>query len=237
MVAGEAKRLQRTDPRRVVVLDRKGRHRWHDLWALNPRIARPGEAGDFQTLVNGPGVRPYIAAKSPRRWTWADWSAEPGEIYFTEAEKAFGRLSRGFVIVEPGLKSGASPNKAWPHWQTLVDALALPWAQVGPGGTETLRGVRHIKTSTFRQACAVLAHSQAYVGPEGGLHHAAAAVGRPAAVIFGGYISPSITGYAMHRNLYAGGEPCGMRIPCGHCREAMEQITVEMVAEALGQIL
>lgn len=238
MVAGEAKRLQRIDPRKVRVVDRKGRARWHPLWDYNPRFANPEESGDFQILANGPGLRPYILRKAPGRWIWAtEWTPEPGEIYLTRAEMAFGEAHAGHVIVEPHIKPGASPNKRWARWQELVDAIGLPWAQMGPPGMRALAGVRHIVTETFREACAVLAHSQAYVGPEGGLHHASAAVGLPAVVLFGGFISPQQTGYAAHRNLFTGGEPCGMRYPCEHCRQAMDRITVAMVAEEIECVL
>ena len=149
---------------------------------------------------------------------------------------AFGRARNGYVIVEPNCKAAASPNKqwGWDRWQALVDASpSIPWAQLGPPGTRLLDGVRHIETPDIRSAAAVLHYAAAYVGPEGGLHHLAAAMGPPAVVLFGGFISPAQTGYAWHRNLFTGGEPCGNMLPCAHCAGAMARITVPAVLEAL----
>jgi len=50
-------------------------------------------------------------------------------------------------------------------------------------------------------------------------------------VLFGGFIPPSVTGYAAHANLTGGAEACGSLKPCPHCRKAMEAISVEEVVE------
>lgn len=68
------------------------------------------------------------------------------------------------------------------------------------------------------------------------MHHAAAALGIPAVVIFGGYVSPAQTGYAAQMNLFTGGQPCGRRTECAHCADAMSDITPAMVADALHQL-
>lgn len=238
MVTGEAKRLQRDRPdMRVRVVKHGHKVRWHPAWENNPRFALPDEQGRFLTIHAGGGRRPYIERKTPEKWFWrSDWSPEPGEFYPSDDENRFGKLLGGYVIIEPTLKLRASPNKCWPHWQELVDALPeVPFMQLGPH--QTLRGVRFAPTLSFRDAWAVLSHSLAYVGPEGGLHHAAAAVKLPAVVIFGGFISPVQTGYALHTNLFTGGEPCGLRVPCRHCDDAMARIPVEWVAEELRKIL
>ena len=109
--------------------------------------------------------------------------------------------------------------------------------QLVPNGVQTVEGIDVIRTSDFRMACAVMAHARAAVLPEGGLHHAAAAVGTSAVVIYGGYISPEQTGYTLHHNLFTGGVPCGMRQPCSHCIEAMSKITPELVMRNLMEIL
>src|SRR5262249_52788187 len=89
-----------------------------------------------------------------------------------------------------------------------------------------------VVTATFRDALCILSLARLYVGPEGGLHHAAAALGVPAVVIFGGFSSPRATGYPWHSNIAAPGKPCGSIAYCAHCREAMASITVERVLEA-----
>jgi len=238
MVTGQVKRAQQTDPRRVQVVDRDGVPRWHPIWESNPRIARPGEQGDFQLLRNGPGARPYIADKKWRCWTWRAFECTPGEICLTDAERSFAAPHRPQIVIEPTLKARASPNKHWgtTRWEqfaALAHQAGYRLTQLGPRGTRPLPHVALIETPDFRSACAVLANAQIYIGHEGGLHHAAAAFGIPAVVIFGGFISPAQTGYDLHRNLFSGGEPCGMRIPCAHCAAAMAAITPEMVLEQL----
>ena len=263
MVAGEARRLWRAgDPRPVAVLDRHGRPRWHPIWDGNPRIARPEAVARglaVQTLVNGPGCRPYVdyvamrnefAALFPGRpfttkfcdprlpWRYTAWRASPGELFHVSR-----REPGDYVVVEPHLKAGASPNKdwGWDRWQALVSSRRdLDWVQLGAGGVRVLEGVRQLETADFRSACGLLAGARAAVLPEGGLHHAAAALDVPAVVIFGAMTSPANTGYASHVNLFEprGGEsPCGQRVACDHCAQAMAAIDPAAVADHLERIL
>jgi ADP-heptose:LPS heptosyltransferase len=92
-----------------------------------------------------------------------------------------------------------------------------------------LAGVEQLETRSFRDVLAVLANASLYIGGEGGLHHGAAAVSIPAVVIFGGFIPPSVTGYATHANLTGGAEACGSLKPCAHCRKAMAAISIDDV--------
>jgi ADP-heptose:LPS heptosyltransferase len=188
-------------------------------------------------------MRPYCASKSETKWTWREYKPIPGEIYFTEQERYLAnQCHEADVILEPSVKRSASPNKDWgfDNWQTLAHMLnerRLRVAQVGPQGTSILNAARLIVTPTFRVAAAYLSRVKAAVLPEGGLHHAAAAVGIRAVVIFGGYISDRQTGYDLHTNLFTGGEPCGMRTRCQHCADAMAKIKPEEVAKAVLKII
>ncbi len=243
MAAGEARRRQGAgDARPVAVLDRHGRPRRHPLWAGNPRIATPEAVArglPVQTIVNGPGCRPYIdyGRTTATCWAYTDWRTTPGELYGIEARKP-----QDYVIVEPHIKAKASPNKdwGWARWQDLARRLDLDWVQLGPPGTRLLDGVRHIETASFLAACRALTGARAAVLPEGGLHHAAAALGVPAVVIFGAMTSPANTGYDGHANIFdamGGASPCGMRVPCGHCARAMARIAPPTVATYLEQLL
>ncbi|MCH8036601.1 MAG: hypothetical protein IIC53_05680 [Proteobacteria bacterium] len=242
MVTGEARRCQGAgDARPVAVLDRHGQPRRHPLWAGNPRIATPEAVArglPVQTIVNGPGCRPYIdyGRTTETRWAYRDWRATPGELYGIEARKP-----RDYAIVEPHVKAKASPNKdwGWARWQALVRRLDLDWVQLGPPGTRLLDGVRTIETASFLAACRALTGARAAVLPEGGLHHAAAALGVPAVVIFGAMTSPANTGYDSHTNLFDAGSasPCGRRVACPHCARAMARIEPETVATYLEQLL
>lgn len=243
MVAGRARVMQRTDPRKVLVTY-KGVPRWSQwacVWENNPRIAGPDEAGDFQELPARDkltNMRPYHRTKTATRWTYnLAFRPDVGELYFTDAELAFGARYPGRVIVEPHVKPGASPNKQWgvARWQAVAAMLhreGVRVAQLGPVGTKLLDGAELIITPNFRMACAVLAGAKAAVLGEGGLHHAAAALNIPAVVIFGGYIAVETTGYPMHLNLGVHiGEACGMRLPCKHCAKVMGSIHPEVVFE------
>lgn len=242
MVTAQARQIQERDLRPVAVMGRDGQPRWHPIWDNNPRLVNPRSSFDkrrAQWLHNYSGRRPYLDyARFDNRdkrqpYVYTSWRVEPGEIYLTEAEKALGRRYGGAVIVEPNVKAGASPNKQWGRWEELAAELAdLPLVQVGPAGTPTLAGVDLIVTRDVREASAVLSGASIYIGPEGGLHHAAAALGVRGVVIFGGFISPATTGYDLHTNLFTGAEACGMRVPCRHCAEAMARITPQEVAAA-----
>ena len=218
------------DPRKVCIISKKGRPRWHPLWSGNPGIARHIDGA--QILFEGPGSRHYIAGKTDERWTWFPHpDRQPGEVFLPPGPRPF---AHSYVYVEPHIKVRASPNKDWGgrRYQAVVSALqAYQWVQCGQG--PWLAGVTPVPTPDFRAALEVLRHAVLYVGPEGGMHHAAAALGVPAIVIFGGFISPDVTGYRQHTNFHGGGEPCGMRIPCSHCRDAMNAITVEVVVGAI----
>jgi hypothetical protein len=234
MAAGQAK----TMPGPVAIVDASGRLRHNDVWAGNKQIATSFRTAKSR-LLNCPNFRPYIANKSTARWFWKPFVPTPADIFLTPTEDEFGRQHAGKIIVEPNVKSIGHTNKAWiwERWQQLVDIRPGQFLQIGWGDVRRLRGVDFVPTHAFRLAAAVMKHSRAYVGPEGGLHHVAAAVGTPAVVLFGGFISPNITGYASHRNIFTGGKACGLRVDCPHCREAMAAITVDMVGQQLIEAL
>jgi ADP-heptose:LPS heptosyltransferase len=248
MAAGQARLARERDAehRRVRIVDGLRRTRTHPIWGGNDDIPRLGEKGDFLTVLNAPGARPYIAEKHADRWVWKDWAdgAPPlGKIVLSQDERNWARTAGARVILEPTVKAKASPNKnwGWTRWNRLAWILqerhGVRVTQLGGLDTPFLEGAELVRTDSFRQACAVLATARACVLPEGGLHHAAAALGVPAVVIFGGFIAPRHTGYAAHVNLFTGGEACGMRLPCDHCREAMAKISPEAVAEHLMEYL
>jgi ADP-heptose:LPS heptosyltransferase len=253
MVTGEARRLQERDRRPIAVRGRDGRARWHPMWQGNPRIAPPAAVAtgrDVQWCNNYPGHRPYVdyARTTKQRWVYTDWRCTPGQIYLSAEEAGFGEPWRGrdFVVVEPHVKATASPNKRWglARTQAVVDAIsgrdgAPAFVQFDWGGGPPLQRTIEVRTPSFRHACAVLAQARAYLGPEGGLHHAAAALGVPAVVIFGGMTAPANTGYDGHVNLFDNGpdSPCGRRVPCLHCERAMAAIRPEIVGYHLEHLL
>lgn len=262
MVTGEAVRLGCTVDKPLVVIGKKGRPIWHEMWDDNPRIWNPNVGGKLPhprwTIRNHGGWRPYVwyaqddyepqghnqTARADRtskdRWIFhPDWSATIGEL------PGITRRPKGrYIVIEPNLKAGIDrTNKqwGWDRWQGLVDAMpGVEFVQLGPRGSRVLNGARLVKTASFIEACAHLSGAWAAALPEGGLHHAAAALGVPAVVLFGGSRSVRSTGYDCHINI---DDPdpltkaCGSRRPCSHCDEYWRRLTPDIVAEALGELM
>jgi hypothetical protein len=240
MAAGQARKVYEQTGRAVQIVGVDRRPRWSELWQGIPYIVGPGARAAPNVILNGPNARPYVASKTAERWHWQPFQPTPAQVSLQASERALGQLVAGAVVIEPTIKDRASPNKAWVpgRWAELVAAMPdIKFVQLGPLGIDLLLGARHVPTRSFREAMGALSGAGAYVGPEGGLHHAAAAVGIPAVVLFGGFIAPENTGYKEHRNLFTGGYACGSRLPCAHCKKAMNDITVQMAADNLREVL
>lgn len=245
MSMGEAKRIHQRTGQPVLITDPRGMPVRSDLFNGVPYlIQKPLRGERYQRHVNSPGHRPYIRLKTAERWYWNKYRPEPADVVLTGAEEAFGRVAKGAIIIEPNVKNIGHRNKDWGIglWQNLVYAIRkaeinLPLMQMTRPGDRGLAYVSQIPVDSFRKALGCLHDAALYVGPEGGLHHGAAAMRTPAVVIFGGFVSPETTGYDQHRNLFTGGEACGMRTDCPHCRKAMNAITPEMVLTQIKELL
>ena len=241
MASGEARRLHKSNLLPVIILDRRGRPYWSEMWDGVPYILRKPIGTPFTRIVNGSGTRPYIAAKTPAKWLWRAYKPYPAEIVFTPAELEFAEPYRGMIMIEPNGKNIGHTNKLWSpqRWIELVDQLDLAFVQCVPHPLTPHPGVKVLKvlTPAFRQACAVLSVAKAFVGTDGGLMHAAAAVGTPSVILWSEYTSPDIVGYDSMVNLRHAGKACGNRMNCHGCRAAMDKITVTEVVTALKGIL
>lgn len=248
MASGHARVVSERTGKRVRILDLRGRGRWEDVWEGIPWIARPQERGGLVNITNGPQCRPYVAYPFTRErgQRWTDWRARDhvGAIVLKPEETAFAErmlASIGpFIVIEPTILAKSNPNKQWGKWDELAAILTgrgHKVVQLGADRSAVLAGVEHfIRTPSFRRAAAVLSRATAAVLPEGGLHHAAAVLGIPAVVLFGGFISPETTGYPIHINI-AEGEPCGMWKPCDHCKEIWARLSPEYVASQLDRLI
>lgn len=238
IATGQVKRMYAKRAIPVAVVNHINRIQWNDIFLGNPKILKHDRHG-AQRLFNSSGHRPYIESKTNTRWTWKPFRPEPGELFFTPAELAFAEPYRGKVMIEPNGKNIGHNNKRWPweRWQKLVDRNVAPMVQCANVGGAYLSGVKNITTPSFRHAAAVLSVSRAFIGSEGGLMHCAAAVGVPAVILWSEFIDPSITGYAMHKNIRHANGTCGMRVDCPTCRASMEAISVTEVADALADVL
>jgi ADP-heptose:LPS heptosyltransferase len=218
-------------------------------------------AGDVLWVHSYPGCRPYIDYKAMQRACASrgmyitkprklvsrlgrylynlDYRSHPAPIRLTPEEEDVveqWKAKGPFVILEPFIKSNAPPSKQYPveRFQEIGRRLQreVPVYQIGAPDSRPLVGFPQIRGKDFRQAIAYLKAAALYIGPEGGLHHAAAAVGTPAVVIYGGFTSPLITGYPdIHVNLTGGAlDACGTRFGmCQHCLTAFSNITPALV--------
>lgn len=254
MAMGEAEAIYKATGARVLIVDLQGKPQWSPVWEHHPAIARSEQEPHRTRLVNAPGARPYhkawAEADGKPMAVFSDWRAEDalGHLVLTPAEIALGRELRAkigpYVVVEPYVKAEASPNKDWGFarfQEVLRRCPGVTFVQLGAaaGARPVLERATFVRTETFRHACGVLSQADAYLGPEGGLHHAAAALRRPAAVIFGSFTAPAQTGYSFHLNFYVGDQhaPCGRWAPCGACAQALERISPEAVAQGLRSLL
>lgn len=221
--------------RRAVFGDGKTPH-WSIVWENNPKIA--GTAGkDTFWVPDYPGHRPYIKRFEPGRYVFDESFRAPyGRIYISPQERdwAAAQIKGDYIIVEPyvkenvpGLKLGL--NKAWNGWDELLK-FDYPWLQIGDRPAKT----RQVITGNIRKALAMVAGAKLVVTTDGMLHHAAAALGIPAVVLWGGVVSPKILGYPTHFNVWNGAKSCGSFAEiCPHCREAMDSISVDQVKKHL----
>lgn len=210
----------------------------------NPNLARPNCEGraDLEWIPFYKGHRIYNRQdRANDRWVWnLDFHAQPGEMFFTARESRDAqRFGKGFVLIEPNVErwKSCAANKDWgrDNYQSVASRLLAAGYEVAQfryDESPPLAGVRQLATLNIRDALAVLGKASLYIGPEGGMHHGAAAAGIPAVVIFGGFIPPSVTGYQTHTNLTGGAEACGSLKPCSHCQDAMRAISVDEVCAA-----
>ncbi|MES2033540.1 MAG: glycosyltransferase family 9 protein [Pseudomonadota bacterium] len=242
--AARGKRIAFGDGRKIL-WDKNSATMFQD----NPNIAPPGAEGDrdVEWVRYYKGHRIYNR-QAANRWIWnLDFRPIAGEIVFDRNElRNRERAGRGFVVIEPGVEAWktCAPNKDWglSRYQLVADALRAQkrrivqfrYAKGAPG----LKGADRVDTLGFRDAVGLLSRASLYIGPEGGLHHAAAAVGIPAVVLFGGFIPPQVTGYPDHANLTGGADKaCGKLTPCAHCRAALDAILpVDVLAHALERL-
>lgn len=215
------------------------RLRWsqwcEEAFYQNPNIARRIEP-NIEWVHYYKGKRHYNSWDGVRlRWIWNYSFKAPRGEFFGLRKVA---VPKGSVLIEPNLPwhKPISVNKDWgeSNYQALTDRLrAAGWDVFQTSyGKRRLQNVQTINVKTFRDAVALLSSVDLAVIPEGGLHHAAAAVGTRAIVIFGGAIPPAVLGYDGQVSLTGTDEACGSTVHCKHCAEAMRRITVDEVYAA-----
>lgn len=185
-----------------------------------------------------------------------DYRPYPGELNIEPELKEIRDLlpkrdERPVVAIHTEVKRMFSgDNRMWPwaHWQELAGELLragyhvwqidppgveqvhpdVPHFRFGLGETYKLRN-KYLERYGLRKALAALSQVDLVVCPEDIMHHAAAALGVQAVVLYGGRTNPLLLGYPTQRNITTDEEWCGMRVPCDHCKRAMRSITPDRV--------
>ncbi len=163
------------------------------------------------------------------------FGVRPQRVIFCAPTATAGRVLNGKHVVY-----AHSVNKEWPRskWEELISRQPHDiFVSTGPAdfSSQLPSGMFFIEND-FRQACAVLSICDIFVGIEGGLHHAAAALQVPSVVFFGHWISPLVSGYGGQINLtwpqrrYLG---CGSLTPCSDCLNWMENLSPETVSNLI----
>lgn len=216
-----------------------------DIYRGNPNVASPGEEHleNLEWIEHYKGKRMYNSISPDRKkWIWHyEFKPIPGELFFNEEERQTAdEYGRNFIVIEPNVpwQKEVAPNKDWGEGK--YEEVALQLMREGyriiqfkhNNSRRIINGAEVVAHSRFRQVLAILSRAALYVGPEGGMHHGAAAVGVRAVVLFGGFIPPKVTGYDAHVNLTGGAEACGNIKLCDHCRKAMKNISIDEVFQS-----
>jgi len=219
-----------------------------EMFRHNPNIARPEALGVRQVewVPHYKGSRMYNKSVNGK-WVWNyKFKVIPGEFYFDQKEKKLAdTFHTGFTVIEPNLpwQKKVAYNKDWgaenfDRVNEVLQKCGHRVIQFEHNNTKRrLDNVTFLKFNNFRDVIAVLSKASLFIGHEGGMHHASAAVGVKAVVIMGGFIPPSVVGYDNHVNLTGGVEACGNIEPCVHCRNAMKKITPDEVVASAGKLI
>jgi hypothetical protein len=234
MASGDAKEANERTGKKVKIGDGSRMFTDIQIFSNNPRMAFKDDT-DVVWVNNYPSSRPYLKGTHKGKLLFNDdYKPRVGEIYFSEQEQeVIDKIQGNYIVVEPNVKKIFihTVNKAWHGWDELLKH-DLPWIQLGDNSTD--KKTKWVETPTFRDALALLSKAKLFVGTDGGLHHAAAALGIPSVVIWTGFTSPRHLGYDTHRNIHDGSEPCGTYDSvCQHCLLKSKAITVEQVLDAV----
>ena len=172
------------------------------------------------------------------------------ELYFSDEELAKSeKLLSGlgeFIAIEPQSNDEYTVNKKYPlsKWQNVADKLISDGHKLVQIGrkteTQLLEGVTNLTGITsFREAALVIKQSKLFVSSEGGLMHAANAVGTRSTILYTGFIHPKMTCYPENTNIWIGEKhgPCGMKTLCLHCKNESENHDENEIVESVRSML
>lgn len=149
-------------------------------------------------------------------------------------------LPERYITMQSSASTGYTVNKNWVsgRMNEVTHAISplIATVQVGLASDEPLDCRLKLNGSlTFRQSMAVISKAQLFIGLEGALMHAAAALQVPAVIVFGGYIHPQHTGYSSVTAFKTDTDcsPCFLLTPCPFNKKCMTVISSNRVTEAV----
>ena len=154
-------------------------------------------------------------------------------------------IKKPFIVFDPDTNiDWFGELRLWPleKWNNLISSTvkidsSVQFVQVGLAKSGVLKGAKDLTNrTTFREAALIIKHSQLFVGTEGGLMHAAAAVDKRALILWGGITVPSFAGYPSLHDIickHVSCSPCGNLGWCDYGKKCMNDITVKEVLERL----
>lgn len=163
-----------------------------------------------------------------------------GELFITDAERDktkdfIKRLSTPYITIEPHANIEWSPNKksiSLVKYQNIVNKLKkdIEVVQVSKNGMELLTGVKYIKDTSFRDVWSIIEGSSLFLSSEGGLVHAATALGVKSVVILQPSIPPIFVSYLQNININISRHPtCSMRRYCKQCDKDREDFDENII--------
>lgn len=172
------------------------------------------------------------------------------ELYFDDKEidtvESLVGERKDFIVIEPQSNDEYTVNKRYPlsKWQHVADELIKDGHTIVQIGRKTkdqvLSGVIDLTGKTsFREAAAIISLSKLFVSSEGGLMHAANAVGTMSVILYTGFIHPKMTAYPENTNIWIGHAhgPCGLKVHCQNCyKESIEHNPSEIVEAVRSKI-
>ena len=150
------------------------------------------------------------------------------EMYFTKEEEErclsiVSGLPKKYIVIEPHSKDNYTLNRSYPFekWQNVVNSLKeqISFVQIGRPGLKVLDNVISLLGKvSFRESALIIKHSHMFISTEGGLVHAANAVGKRSLIVLTGYQAPKMVAYPENINLNISSHgPCGLKARCREC--------------------
>jgi ADP-heptose:LPS heptosyltransferase len=160
------------------------------------------------------------------------------------AQKILPESSKPRIALQSTGNSLWTDNKNWgaDRFLELAGMISGSFSlvQVGAAGDPPLPVELNLAGKlSLRQTLRVLGECSGFVGQEGFLMHAAAAMSAPSVIVYGGFLAPWQTGYPFNVNLYnpVPCAPCWLETLCPYQKKCMTEIHPDQVAAELERLL